>query len=55
MKNEGSFSWGGYYGTSYWADPKEKLTCLIMTQQNPNSNGHDFQGKIMNIIYGSLK
>jgi len=20
-----SFSWGGYYGTTYWADPKERL------------------------------
>ena len=35
MRNEGSFAWGGYYGTTYWADPKEKMICLIMTQQNP--------------------
>jgi CubicO group peptidase (beta-lactamase class C family) len=54
MRNEGSFSWGGYYGTTYWADPKEKLICLIMTQQTPNSHG-DYAGKIENIIYGSLK
>jgi len=31
MLNEGSFAWGGYFGTTYWADPKEKLVCLIMT------------------------
>jgi CubicO group peptidase (beta-lactamase class C family) len=54
MRSEGSFSWGGYYGTTYWADPKEKLICLIMTQQSPNSHG-DYAGKIENVIYGSLK
>lgn len=54
MLNEGSFAWGGYYGTTYWGDPKEKLICLIMTQQNPNSH-YDFVDKITNIIYGSLK
>ena len=54
MPNEGSFAWGGYYGTTYWADPKEKLICLIMTQQNPNSQ-YDYVDKIRNIIYGSLK
>jgi CubicO group peptidase (beta-lactamase class C family) len=52
-RNQGSFSWGGYYGTNYWADPKEKLICLIMTQHTPNSH-FGFQGKIENIIYGSL-
>jgi CubicO group peptidase (beta-lactamase class C family) len=53
-RNKGSFSWGGYYGTTYWADPKEKLIVLIMTQHTPNSHS-DFNGKIENIIYGSLK
>jgi CubicO group peptidase (beta-lactamase class C family) len=52
--SEGSFSWGGYYGTAYWADPKENMVCLIMTQQNPNSHS-DITLKIENIIYGSLK
>lgn len=54
MRSEGSFAWGGYYGTTYWADPKEKLICLIMTQQSPNSHG-DYTGKIETVIYGSLK
>ncbi len=54
MRSEGSFAWGGYYGTTYWADPKEKLICLIMTQQNPNSH-YDYADKITNIIYSSLK
>ena len=54
MLNAGSFAWGGYYGTTYWADPKEKMICLIMTQHTPNSHW-DYADKITNIIYGSLK
>lgn len=54
MENEGSFAWGGYYGTTYWADPKEKMVCLIMTQHTPNSH-RDYIEKITNVIYGSLK
>jgi len=51
-RNKGSFSWGGYYGTTYWADPKDNLIVLIMTQHTPNSHG-DLAGKIERIIYGS--
>ena len=34
MKGNGSagrFSWGGYFNTNYWADPKEKLVGIIFT------------------------
>jgi len=54
MRSKGSFSWGGYYGTTYWADPKENMIVLIMTQHTPNSHG-ELASKIENIIYGSLK
>ena len=54
MRSEGSFAWGGYYGTTYWADPKEKMIVLIMTQHSPNSHG-DIMQKVENVIYGSLK
>lgn len=53
-RNAGSFAWGGYFGTVYWADPKAKLICLIMTQQSPNSHG-DFGGKFEQLVYESLK
>lgn len=52
FRNKGSFSWGGYYGTSYWADPKEKMVVLIMTQQNPTSH-FELGGIIERIIYSS--
>jgi CubicO group peptidase (beta-lactamase class C family) len=53
LRSAGSFSWGGYYGTNYWADPKENLIVLIMTQHTPNSH-EDLKSKIEHIIYGSL-
>jgi CubicO group peptidase (beta-lactamase class C family) len=53
-RNEGSFAWGGYFGTTYWADPKEHLICLIMTQQNPNSHSQLSQ-QFEQLVYASLK
>ena len=53
-RNAGSFAWSGYYGTTYWADPKAHLVCLFLTQQNPNSHG-DVEGKFEAIVYSSLK
>jgi CubicO group peptidase (beta-lactamase class C family) len=53
VRNVGSFSWGGYFGTTYWADPKARLVCLVMTQQSPNSHG-DMEGKVEQAIYQSF-
>lgn len=53
-QNAGSFSWGGFFGTTYWADPKAKLVCLIMTQQTPNSHS-DYGKKFEQVVYQSLR
>ncbi|HXS57812.1 MAG TPA: serine hydrolase domain-containing protein [Hanamia sp.] len=53
-RNEGSFAWGGYFGTTYWADPKEKLIVLIMTQQTPNTH-YELSGILETMIYAALK
>lgn len=53
-KHAGSFSWGGYFGTTYWADPKDKLVCLIMTQQVPNSHGN-LTEKFEQLVYQSMR
>jgi len=53
-RNEGSFAWGGYFGTTYWGDPKAHLICLIMTQQTPNSNDQLSQ-QFEQLVYASLK
>lgn len=53
-RNKGSFAWGGFFGTTYWADPKDHLVCLFMTQQTPNSHG-DIVNKFEAMVYASLK
>jgi CubicO group peptidase (beta-lactamase class C family) len=51
--SEGSFSWGGYYGTIYWADPKEQLVCLLFIQQNPLSHS-EIHDKFRVLVYQAL-
>jgi CubicO group peptidase (beta-lactamase class C family) len=34
----GSYGWGGYFYTSYWVDPKEKLVAVIMNQVSPTAS-----------------
>ena len=53
-RNEGSFGWGGYYGTTYWADPKANLVCLFMTQHTPNSHG-DLEARFEQLVYQALR
>ena len=31
-RSTGSFGWGGAFGTTYWVDPKEDLTAVLMVQ-----------------------
>ena len=51
--SEGSFSWGGYFATNYWADPKEKIVGLIFSQQYPMSHG-DIHDKFKAMVYQAL-
>jgi CubicO group peptidase (beta-lactamase class C family) len=51
--SEGSFSWGGYFATTYWADPKEKLVGLIFMQQSPLRHG-EIPEKFEALVYQAL-
>jgi len=51
--SEGSFSWGGYFSTIYWADPKERLVCLLFTQQSPLSHS-EIGDKFKAMVYQAL-
>ena len=53
VRNKGSFSWGGFFGTTYWADPRAHLVCLVMTQQAPNSHS-ELERKVEQVIYQSF-
>jgi CubicO group peptidase (beta-lactamase class C family) len=51
--SEGSFAWSGIFGTIYWADPKERLVCLLFIQQSPLSHG-EIQSKFKAMVYQAL-
>ncbi len=52
--SEGSFAWGGFFGTAYWADPEEKLVCLIYCQQFPLSHG-ELSDKFQVLVYSAME
>lgn len=49
----GTFEWGGIFGTTYWADPKEGIVALIMTQKYPNSY-NDLSDKFKVLVYQAI-
>jgi CubicO group peptidase (beta-lactamase class C family) len=51
--SEGSFEWGGIFGTTYWADPQEGVVALLYTQKFPNSYG-DLGDKFRVLVYQAL-
>jgi CubicO group peptidase (beta-lactamase class C family) len=51
--SEGSFAWGGYFATTYWADPKERLVCLLFMQQMPLSHS-EISDKFRALVYQAL-
>jgi CubicO group peptidase (beta-lactamase class C family) len=51
--SEGTFTWGGYFNTNYFADPKEKIIGVIM-KQTQQSKGDNLNNLFRQIIYQSL-
>ena len=49
----GAFGWGGAYHTTYWADPKEKLVVLLMTQLLPAGDS-DLHARFRALVYQSI-
>jgi CubicO group peptidase (beta-lactamase class C family) len=49
----GSYGWGGYFYTSYWLDPEEKMVAVIMNQVNPSRS--TLNAKFETLTYSALK
>jgi CubicO group peptidase (beta-lactamase class C family) len=49
----GSFSWGGAFSTTYWADPKEGLVALVYTNIYASSS-HDLRNRFKAITYQAI-
>ena len=53
MQSEGSFGWGGAYGSVYRIDPDERLVMVLMIQLIPN--GSDIREVFPNLVYQALQ
>ena len=51
-ESTGTFSWGGYFYTHYWADPKENLIGVIMSQVAPTESS--LNNEFQHLVYSSL-
>jgi CubicO group peptidase (beta-lactamase class C family) len=49
----GVFSWGGAYHTLFWADPKEQVAAVLMTNLLPAGDS-DLHGKFRALVYQSI-
>ena len=48
--SNGTFAWGGAFGTYFWVDRKEALVGVLMVQEPVNSLRSDFQNAVMQAI-----
>jgi len=53
-QSAGSYGWGGFFGSTYWVDPKKKIVAQIYVQQWPFSHG-EIAGKFKSLIYAAIK
>ena len=51
--SEGDYSWGGYGGTYFWVDPKERLIGIWMMQA-PNQRNY-YRELYINMLYSALE
>lgn len=47
----GTFDWGGYFNTQYFADPKEKIIGLIFKQTSGAGNGDETGWKFRQMVF----
>jgi CubicO group peptidase (beta-lactamase class C family) len=52
VESEGTFDWGGAYGSTYKVDPKERMVLVFMIQQLPNRS--DLAAKFPMLVYQAL-
>lgn len=53
MSSEGSFGWGGAYGSNYRVDPEARLVFVLMIQLMPNTT--DIQQVFPTLVYQALQ
>ena len=51
--SEGTFDWGGYFNTQYFADPKEQIIGILMKQTQGN-NGDQTGWKFRQMVFAAI-
>lgn len=52
--SSGDFYWGGAASTIFWADPKEDLSVVFMTQLMPSAT-FNFRGQLKSLVYSAIE
>ena len=52
LSSEGTYGWGGAYGSTYRVDPKERLVLVFMLNQLPNRT--DVAALFPNVVYQAM-
>lgn len=50
----GKVAWGGYFSTHYFADPKERLSVVVMKQLQGDNRGWDIWPLVEAVVYGAI-
>lgn len=53
LGSAGEFGWRGVYHSTYWVDPKERITGVYMAQLTP-AGSIDDHGTLRTLIYQAL-
>ena len=51
--SEGTFDWGGYFNTQYFADPKEQIIGILMKQTQGNT-GDETSWKFRQMVFSAI-
>ncbi len=55
LGSEGTFDWGGYFNTQYFADPNHKIIGLIFKQTSGSGNGDETGWKFRQMVFTSVE
>ncbi|HVT64268.1 MAG TPA: serine hydrolase domain-containing protein [Mycobacteriales bacterium] len=53
VASKGEYYWGGIFGTAFWCDPVQDLSCVFMTQLMPAS-AYPVRTQLRQLVYSAL-
>jgi CubicO group peptidase (beta-lactamase class C family) len=51
----GTFDWGGYFNTQYFADPDQKIIGLLFKQTSGAGNGDQTSWKFRQMVFSAVE